>query len=67
MLSGGRWTANGAADVAAVVSLCKQNKLICVLENHDTTGYGEQGGAYTLDQAVDYWLSVKSAAPGSSI
>ncbi|WP_440099836.1 cellulase family glycosylhydrolase [Streptosporangium sp. H16] len=64
VLSGGRWTANGAADVANVVSLCKQNKLICVLENHDTTGYGEQSGAYTLDQAVDYWISVKSAIAG---
>ncbi|MDP4510815.1 cellulase family glycosylhydrolase [Nonomuraea turcica] len=64
VLSGGRWTANNAADVANVVQLCKQNKLICVLENHDTTGYGEQSGAYTLDQAVDYWLSVKSALVG---
>ncbi|GII02958.1 cellulase family glycosylhydrolase [Planobispora takensis] len=64
VLSGGRWSANGAADVANVVSLCKQNKLICVLENHDTTGYGEQSGAYTLDQAVNYWISVKSALEG---
>ncbi|WP_188189295.1 cellulase family glycosylhydrolase [Nonomuraea sp. SYSU D8015] len=64
VLSGGRWTANGVADVQNVVSLCKQNKLICVLENHDTTGYGEQSGAYTLDQAVDYWISVKSALVG---
>ncbi|GAA2995781.1 cellulase family glycosylhydrolase [Streptosporangium longisporum] len=64
VLSGGRWTANNAADVANVVSLCKQNKLICVLENHDTTGYGEQSGAYTLDQAVDYWIGIKSALVG---
>ncbi|GAA3443862.1 cellulase family glycosylhydrolase [Planomonospora venezuelensis] len=64
VLSGGRWTPNTTADVANVVSLCKQNKLICVLENHDTTGYGEQGGAYTLDAAVDYWTSVKSALDG---
>ncbi|MEU9834924.1 cellulase family glycosylhydrolase [Streptosporangium sp. NPDC048047] len=64
VLSGGRWTPNAASDVANVVSLCKQNKLICVLENHDTTGYGEQSGAYTLDQAVDYWVSVKSAVAG---
>ncbi|MFJ2030584.1 cellulase family glycosylhydrolase [Streptosporangium sp. NPDC087985] len=64
VLSGGRWTANGVSDVANVVSLCKQNKLICVLENHDTTGYGEQSGAYTLDQAVSYWISVKSAIVG---
>ncbi|KAB8196663.1 cellulase family glycosylhydrolase [Nonomuraea phyllanthi] len=64
VLSGGRWTANSVSDVANVVSLCKQNKLICVLENHDTTGYGEQSGAYTLDQAADYWISVKSALVG---
>ncbi|TMR98732.1 cellulase family glycosylhydrolase [Nonomuraea basaltis] len=64
VLSGGRWPANGVTDVANVVSLCKQNKLICVLENHDTTGYGEQSGAYTLDQAADYWISVKSALVG---
>ncbi|NRQ40464.1 cellulase family glycosylhydrolase [Nonomuraea sp. NN258] len=64
VLSGGRWSPNGVSDVAGVVSLCKQNKLICVLENHDTTGYGEQSGAYTLDQAADYWISVKSALAG---
>ncbi|GAA1257219.1 hypothetical protein GCM10009677_04410 [Sphaerisporangium rubeum] len=65
VLSGGRWTpANNAADVANVVAQCKANKLICVLENHDTTGYGEQGGAVTLDAAVNYWLSVQSALTG---
>ncbi|MEV0614563.1 cellulase family glycosylhydrolase [Nonomuraea sp. NPDC050404] len=65
VLSGGRWPANNAADVANVVSLCRQNRLICVLENHDTTGYGEQSGAYTLDQAVDYWSSIRSALTGT--
>src|SRR3954452_1101052 len=55
VLSGGRWTANSASDVANIIALCKANKLICVLEDHDTTGYGEDGAAYTLDQAVNYW------------
>jgi mannan endo-1,4-beta-mannosidase len=65
VLSGGRWQpANGAADVANVVSLCKANRLICVLENHDTTGFGEQGGAVSLDAAVNYWTSVQSALTG---
>ncbi|WP_348650542.1 cellulase family glycosylhydrolase [Catellatospora sp. KI3] len=64
VLSGGRWTTNTASDVANVISLCKTNKLICVLENHDTTGYGEQSGAYSLDQAVNYWISVQSALTG---
>jgi mannan endo-1,4-beta-mannosidase len=64
VLSGGRWPVNTASDVANVISLCKQNRLICVLENHDTTGYGEQSGAYSLSQAVDYWLSIRSALVG---
>lgn len=64
VLSGGRWTANSAADVANVIALCKQNKLICVLEDHDTTGYGEDSAAYSLDQAVDYWIGLKSVLAG---
>jgi mannan endo-1,4-beta-mannosidase len=62
--SGDRWTRNSAADVANVVSQCKANKLICVLEVHDTTGYGEQSGAVSLSRAADYWISVKSALTG---
>lgn len=64
VLSGGRWTTNGASDVANVVSLCKENKLICVLEDHDTTGYGEQDGAVSLAQTVSYWTSLKSVLQG---
>jgi mannan endo-1,4-beta-mannosidase len=64
LASGQRWTKNDTADVANVISLCKGNRLICVLEVHDTTGYGEQSGAATLDQAVDYWLSISSALAG---
>jgi mannan endo-1,4-beta-mannosidase len=65
VLSGGRWQpANGPADVANVIGLCKQHRLICVLENHDTTGFGEQGGAVSLDAAVNYWLSLQSVLAG---
>ena len=64
VLSGGRWTANSASDVASVVSSCKSNKLICILEDHDTTGYGEASGAYSLSAAADYWISIKSAFVG---
>ena len=35
-----------------------------MLEDHDTTGFGEQSGAATLAQAVDYWISVQSALTG---
>jgi mannan endo-1,4-beta-mannosidase len=60
--SGKRW--GPSSDVAAVISLCKQNRLICVLEVHDTTGYGEEGAAASLDEAADYWISQKSALAG---
>ncbi|MDG4808671.1 cellulase family glycosylhydrolase [Micromonospora sp. WMMD1120] len=62
--SGDRWTRNTNADVANVISLCRANRLICVLEVHDTTGYGEQSGAITLARAVDYWLSIADVLTG---
>ncbi|MFJ7625937.1 cellulase family glycosylhydrolase [Streptomyces sp. NPDC097595] len=61
---GFRWTRNGPDDVAAVVADCKANRLICVLEVHDTTGYGEDSAAGTLDHAADYWISLKSVLQG---
>lgn len=62
--NGKRWTKNSASDVSNVISLCKQNRLICMLEVHDTTGYGEEGAAATLDQAVTYWLELKNVLVG---
>ncbi|MER5266247.1 cellulase family glycosylhydrolase [Actinosynnema sp. NPDC002837] len=62
--SGDRWTLNNAADVAGVISQCKANKLICVMEVHDTTGYQEQSGAVSLARAVEYWKSIQSAMAG---
>jgi mannan endo-1,4-beta-mannosidase len=52
-----------ASDIANVVSMCKQNKLICVLEFHNTTGYGDQSAA-TLSQAADQWIRVRGAIVG---
>ncbi|MFF7651268.1 glycoside hydrolase family 5 protein [Streptomyces sp. NPDC007983] len=62
--TGDRWAKNDTADVANVVAQCKRDRLICVLEAHDTTGYGEQGGAITLSRAADYWISVRAALAG---
>jgi mannan endo-1,4-beta-mannosidase len=58
------WGTSSATDVTNVINLCKQNRLICMLEVHDTTGFGEQSGAATLDQAVTYWDSIRSALIG---
>ncbi|MEU1040590.1 cellulase family glycosylhydrolase [Streptomyces sp. NPDC005551] len=62
--NGHRWTRNSAADVTAVIAQCKANRLICVLEVHDTTGYGEESAAGSLDQAADYWTSLKDVLQG---
>ncbi|WP_037677467.1 cellulase family glycosylhydrolase [Streptomyces griseus] len=64
LADGHRWTKNSAQDVANVVRQCKANRLICVLEVHDTTGYGEESAAGTLDQAADYWIGLKSVLAG---
>ncbi|HEU4746745.1 MAG TPA: glycoside hydrolase family 5 protein, partial [Anaerolineales bacterium] len=58
------WTENSASDVANVIQLCKSNRLVCVLEVHDTTGDGEVADAITLAQAVEYWKKIKSALVG---
>jgi hypothetical protein len=60
--SGQRW--GPSTDIANVIALCKQNRLICVLEVHDTTGFGEEGAAATLDQAATYWISQANALRG---
>ncbi|WP_165989564.1 cellulase family glycosylhydrolase [Streptomyces sp. YIM 98790] len=62
--SGQRWGPNSPADVANVIGLCKANRLICVLEVHDTTGYGEEAAAASLDQAADYWIGLKDVLDG---
>jgi mannan endo-1,4-beta-mannosidase len=62
--SGNQWTKNDVNDVTSVVSQCKAAKLICMLEVHDTTGYGEQSAAVSLDTAVNYWISIKAALVG---
>jgi mannan endo-1,4-beta-mannosidase len=62
--NGHRWTKNSAADVANVIQLCKTNKLICMLEVHDTTGYGEDGAAASLSRAVTYWKEIQSVLTG---
>ncbi|MGW2277175.1 cellulase family glycosylhydrolase [Streptomyces sp. NPDC001770] len=61
---GYRWTKNSPTEVAGIVAQCKANRLICVLEVHDTTGYGEDSAAGTLDHAADYWISLKDVLAG---
>ncbi len=61
---GHRWPASDAHDVATVVGLCRQNRLICVLDAHDTTGFGQEKKAATMAQAVRFWIGVRDALIG---
>ncbi|MGV9353576.1 cellulase family glycosylhydrolase [Streptomyces misionensis] len=62
--SGHRYTRTSASEVSSLIAQCKQNKVICILEVHDTTGYGEDSAAASLDEAADYWIGLKDALAG---
>ncbi|RYY73651.1 MAG: beta-mannosidase [Gammaproteobacteria bacterium] len=64
--NGTQWTRNSGSEVANIISLCKANKLVCVLEVHDSTGYGEQATATNISKAAEYWVSsdIKNAIIG---
>ena len=50
-----------------IVNECKSNNLVCILEDHDTTGYGDTAyaaDAKSLSDAVQFWKSVGSAVKG---
>ncbi len=64
VLSASRWGTTSASELSTIITLCRQNRLICVLEVHDTTGYQEDSAAISLDAAVNYWISVRSALQG---
>jgi mannan endo-1,4-beta-mannosidase len=62
--NGSRWSKTNSSTVQSIISLCKTNKLITVLEIHDCTGYSEQSGSVPLSTAVSYWIEIKSALIG---
>lgn len=45
------WIKTPVSEVREIINLCKSNKLICMLEVHDTTGYGEKAEATAVAQA----------------
>ncbi|MDW6091672.1 glycoside hydrolase family 5 protein [Vibrio rhizosphaerae] len=62
--NGQRWNKNSPADVANVIRQAKARHLITVLEVHDTTGFGEEWQAASLDSAADYWIELKDQLIG---
>lgn len=53
---GQQWTKDPIEDVERIVELCKEYKLICILEVHDNTGMNEID---RLLNTADYWVEMK--------
>lgn len=66
LANGTQWTRTSGSVVADIISQCKANKLVCVLEVHDSTGYGESAAATNISNAANYWASsdIKAAIAG---
>lgn len=66
MATGARWTRTSGQEVSNLISWAKQNKLVAMLEVHDSTGYPEQSGSVSPDDALNYWKSsdIRAAIDG---
>jgi hypothetical protein len=65
LTNGYKWTKIPASEVSTIISQARSYGFkAIVLEVHDTTGYGDDSSACTLDRAVDYWIEIKSVLDG---
>ena len=55
--TGGQWARIPGAEVSQVIQWAKQNRMISVLEVHDSTGWSEGAGSVNISNAVQYWTS----------
>ena len=60
--TGGQWPRVPGAQVSQVIQWAKDNRMIAVLEVHDSTGWSEQTTAVPISNAVAYWTSVHRVA-----
>ena len=54
---GAKWNKTTYSEVENIINLCKQNKVVCILEVHDATG---SNSTADLDSAVSYWIELKN-------
>ncbi len=60
--NGYQWNKDSLESILEIIALCKEYKLIAVLEVHDGTGKNE---ASVLEGIVDYWIEMKDALIGN--
>ena len=64
LANGDQWTRTSATEITQLIAQCKTHKLVCVLEVHDATGYGESAAAGTLASATQFWIDHASVLMG---
>jgi mannan endo-1,4-beta-mannosidase len=57
LATGGQWSRTSGSMVSQIISWAKENKLVAMLEVHDSTGFGESQAAVHPYDAVSYWTS----------
>ena len=61
------WRRTSGAELSGIIQLCKEHKLICVLEVHDMTGFGDKDASgATMQDVITYWTSSDVIAAVSS-
>lgn len=55
--TGGQWARVSGTQVSQLIQWAKDNRMIAVLEVHDSTGWSEQTTAVPISNAVAYWTS----------
>ncbi|HEU5137742.1 MAG TPA: cellulase family glycosylhydrolase [Steroidobacteraceae bacterium] len=55
--TGGQWPRVTGAQVSQLIQWAKDNRMIAVLEVHDSTGWTESTPAVPISNATAYWLS----------
>lgn len=59
---GDTYSKTSSSEVSALISACKENKLVAILDIHDATGSDSKS---LLDNAVNYWISIKDKLIGN--
>ncbi len=58
LATGAQWTRTSGSTVSSIISWAKSNKMVAVLEVHDSTGWGDSASnGVHPDDAVAYWTS----------
>lgn len=59
---GQQYQKDSLENINKIIDICKENKLVCILEVHDITGKDDIEG---LKKTAEYWVEMKSALIGN--